>query len=606
MALDEQQLGPLIEQAGYQYVNGSGWGNTALWIRGTWDGPNNDHFTPDDKGPGPYSQEMVANTLFPTSSPYLKPTAQPGMGYGNAPEIRYDGQGKAFTWDNGKPVPLPQFDDYTKAAGYRPPSTAQPRVPQYVTDPTTGRMVEAGPGVQAGWPGISPQDERMYKLQDAERAAQQRLAELQDQRSYNRDEGDRTRTFNSQENATDRASRAQESAYDRALRIAESDANTQYRNATLGLQAQQQAESQRMARENQQQSLRKDYASMVSSTDTAALPAFLQAGGGNFFNAQQANPYGALTNNALLPAAQTLHALDPNSVEQQAQRAQQESAQNWQAQLARENWGKPEAAKLASDMARGQAMSNRINAQPSPGFTQPGTTVANAGGFTWNPNDQNGGGIHNQAGQASSFSAQPMGSASSATAGGPNGAVDAWQQGQPVQGMPLRGFAGGTPQYGFVNAPQQGFMTSEQGPEFMRVQDPPGANNARIMVVPGFAMGTQQAMQPAGAGAISADPTQQGSNGFDANGQAQVSAIDQPYVEQVRQFRQSRPQMNVGFGAMDPRFSRQVDPTLRQAYWQNEQTRLGVPAASLAFDAERFTPHGFRPYEARNQWHQSY
>jgi hypothetical protein len=80
--------------------------------------------------------------------------------------------------------------------------------------------------------------------------------------------------------------------------------------------------------------------------------------------------------------------------------------------------------------------------------------------------------------------------------------------------------------------------------------------------------------------------------GVDANGQMQVQSIDQPYVERVRQFRQSRTPLAVGFSQFDPRFSRQVDPTLREAYFQNEQTRLGVPASSLAWEAQRFTPMG--------------
>ena len=67
--IDEGQLGPLIEAAGYKLV-GTNKGRTAIWQPGTWGGNNNDTFTPS-KNPA-VSQEQIANTLFPTSSPYLK------------------------------------------------------------------------------------------------------------------------------------------------------------------------------------------------------------------------------------------------------------------------------------------------------------------------------------------------------------------------------------------------------------------------------------------------------------------------------------------------------------------------------------------------------
>lgn len=72
--MDENQLGPAIERAGYKYVDGSGQGAGALWIPGEWsqDKRGNWKFTPDAEDARPYTQEQIANQMFPQTSPYLR------------------------------------------------------------------------------------------------------------------------------------------------------------------------------------------------------------------------------------------------------------------------------------------------------------------------------------------------------------------------------------------------------------------------------------------------------------------------------------------------------------------------------------------------------
>lgn len=127
MPIDENALGPAIERAGYKYVDGSGSGPTALWIAGTWEGPNGDTFVPaKDAKTGaaypPESQEQIANQLYPSSSPYLAANNKPNTTSGAAPDSQYDQNGKYYERQNGQWVANPQFDNPTKAAGYRAPT----------------------------------------------------------------------------------------------------------------------------------------------------------------------------------------------------------------------------------------------------------------------------------------------------------------------------------------------------------------------------------------------------------------------------------------------------------------------------------------------------
>lgn len=536
-----------LSAAGFTWVQGNG--NSALW-----QAPNGEVMAE------PAAVQAVATGGVPQAPRQTAPNPA------SSPDIRYNAQGQAQQWDGRSWVPAPQFDDFTKAAGYRAPSTAQPRAPQYVTDPRTGQLVEAGPGVQVDFPGISPQEK-------ATQDAQRRMDEIMAQQR-----------FTSTENATERAARAQESAYDRALRIAQDAASQELGRATLAQRASEAAAQQKLAENQQTQRERMDYANLVSSTDTAALPAYLQAGGGNYFNANKANPGGALTNNALGPAASILRA--------QAERAAAEQA------AANAPRSQPSVGFDPRSMY--SANSPYRDANRAIGTAQ--TITGNGQMYDWVPGKDTpqliGGGFNSQ-GQH-----DPSAVGAYARAAGtpqlPSGTPQ-WVQGlggtsasnygtQP-------GFATGTPQYGFIPAPQQGFITGERGPEFQQVIDPPGANNAQLKVVPGFAFGTDATMKPADAGYAAASAGTQPAGAGSINpaadpNQMAVGPLDQPYIEQVRAFRQSRAPLNVGFSQFDPRFSRQVDPTLREAYFRNEQTRLGVPAASLAFEASRYTPRG--------------
>lgn len=125
MPLTDAQVGPAIQDAGYKYI--SGYGPKAIWQRGTWDGPDKSHFTPaEGKYAGesvePETQEVIANRLFPSSSPYIAANNKPDTQATNAPDSMYDQNGKYYERQNGQWVANPQFDNPTKAAGYRAPT----------------------------------------------------------------------------------------------------------------------------------------------------------------------------------------------------------------------------------------------------------------------------------------------------------------------------------------------------------------------------------------------------------------------------------------------------------------------------------------------------
>lgn len=108
MPIPEEQLGPLIEQSGYKYVDGSPQGAGALWQAGKWDG---DKFTPDKdpKTGGVFTQEQIVNQLFPSSSPYLAANNRTPAGFApdRTSQVGIDPQGnrRFFTNDaQGQPI----------------------------------------------------------------------------------------------------------------------------------------------------------------------------------------------------------------------------------------------------------------------------------------------------------------------------------------------------------------------------------------------------------------------------------------------------------------------------------------------------------------------
>lgn len=80
--IDENELGPRIERAGYKYVEGSGFGAGAMWVQGEWsqDKRGKWNFKPLEYDGGgvvaPESQEQIANQLYPSSSPYIRANQQ--------------------------------------------------------------------------------------------------------------------------------------------------------------------------------------------------------------------------------------------------------------------------------------------------------------------------------------------------------------------------------------------------------------------------------------------------------------------------------------------------------------------------------------------------
>lgn len=235
--------------------------------------------------------------------------AQPAKAAPGAPDQQYDAQGRAFQWDGRQWTPAPQFDNPTKAAGYRAPSTAQPTPPTQRVDrngdvvgynPFTGQEQYRIPGAE--YPTLSPQEQQAIKQGDLE--ATRRFTSEQNQlerdaratesavsRQQSAQENDYTRQFNAAQAERQNAFNAGESSLSRAQRASEFA-------STFGLQ------QQRQKLDAAQQA-----AQLISMTDPAALPAFLKAGGGNVSNAI-ASGANALSDNALLPAARTYRAID--------------------------------------------------------------------------------------------------------------------------------------------------------------------------------------------------------------------------------------------------------------------------------------------------------
>lgn len=115
--------------------------------------------------------------------------------------------------------------------------------------------------------------------------------------AFDRREGETQRNFDARQAAIDRASRDAELA----ARIAAQDAQRRFEIQQFNIQ-------QRRIFEQDQLAAASQFAQLISLTDPAALPAFALAGGGNISNAL-AGGASALSENALLPAAQTLRGI---------------------------------------------------------------------------------------------------------------------------------------------------------------------------------------------------------------------------------------------------------------------------------------------------------
>lgn len=621
--MDPSQVGPALVAAGYSPITSnpddpSTWGKDATWYkpkletREVTDAKGNKTQQIMDVGGSYMSEAIAAYQQFGGNSPYGNPSpAQTAAGSGgNAPDITYDAEGKAYRWQNGQAVPMPQFDNPTKAAGYRAPSQAAPLAPHiqvaangdiYKIDPYTGQPTLAGSApalatnpnltTYTGSDGtlwtINPQtgETKSTGVQVATSAADlraQQLADAQAGRNFTAQQNTQQQQataanqqnqqgFTALQNANAAGASAVESANQRALNAAEFAATQagqqqqlQFSVDQANAQGERQAGQDRLAAANQ-------YANLVSSTDTAALPAYLQAGGGVLWNAK-ANPNAPsmLTDNAINPAAASL---------------QQARTIAWKPITAAPVQGFQQPAYQTftpQAYQPGQAAQQTGAAVPPPTFSGAGSALTNP-----NAAQQNAG-----IGQSAPISATGQSADNLATIRAAQSlGIDTSQQ--------APGFALGTGN-GFIPAPHQGFLTSEQGAEYMRVVDPPGPNNARIMVMPhpqtmgmlrGFAGGTLP-----GYADGTADPNAVLA-GAGGDGSSDPNSLD-PYAAEVRQFRSTFNAPQYGFSQFDPRFSRQLSPGMQQSYFMGQQTQSGVPAEALQSQAAFYTPVGYhsQPY----------
>lgn len=229
--LDDSQVGPAIERAGYKYVNGSGYGPSALWVSGKWNG---DTFTPDadPKTGGTFTQEQLANQLFPSSSPYLPGNNKPDAPAAK-PNIEYEGDGRAFYWTNQYGGWTKQYDPSSdradKAVGYRAPSAASqaPQQAQTYTD-TNGTIVGIDPVTGAERFRIAGADFAKISPQEQEKIRQGDLEAV--------------RTFNAQQAALDRAQQQKqldETIANNRVQAAQADANLKFNQDKFAVESTQ-------------------------------------------------------------------------------------------------------------------------------------------------------------------------------------------------------------------------------------------------------------------------------------------------------------------------------------------------------------------------------
>lgn len=590
MPYTDQDIGPLLQGMGYQYI--SGWGPSAQWgvfsqdAKGNYlDAKGNITTDPSKRVVAQQvSQQYLAGNVLKTESPYYTPTptASAYSGAGLPAGYVQSPTGVVMKQSNGTLIPATQAEiDAINAQAAAPHTSSSYNVSQSYQDPAaialqqqqlTFQIQDAQAKLQQAqqaqdWQQAYQQQQliqqatlqREQLTQQATLATQGQQAQAALQQSaqgFQSGQTDKTLAASTANSAADRAERAAEFA-------ASQDA--QYRAQVLqadtaNAQGEAQAGRDRLAAANQ-------YASLVSGTDTAALPAYLAAGGGVLWNAK-ANPNAPslLTDNAINPAAASL---------------QQARTINWQ----------PISVQPPQGFSYGQAAQTTGAATPQsiPG-NQPSGFNANNPNTTWMGAVPAGmAGASAQGGAAPA----PVNTGSSGPNGPAGGNLSVNAQGQAV------GFAGGTGN-GFIAAPHQGFLTSEQGAEYMRVVDPPGPNNARIMVMPhpqtmgmlrGFAMGTMP-----GYADGTADP-----NAVVAQAGGDPSSdpsSPDPYAAEVRQFRSTFNAPQYGFSQFDPRFSRQLSPGMQQSYFMGQQTQSGVPAEALQSQAAFYTPVGYhsQPY----------
>lgn len=206
------------------------------------------------------------------------------------PEIFYGPDGAAYIWQpplhpGGLPrqVRMAQFDDPTKASGYRAPQA--PRAPSQAStfiDARTGEMVGVDPvtGQErfripgAAYASLTPQEQRALDIADAESARRFEQDILRRQQEFSAAEADKSRQFN-----------ASESALDRAIRSADLATSINFQNQANAFAAEQDFQNRMRQFTQDKLGAAQQVADNISNVDPGALGAFYEAGGGVIANA---------------------------------------------------------------------------------------------------------------------------------------------------------------------------------------------------------------------------------------------------------------------------------------------------------------------------------
>lgn len=278
---------------------------------------------------------------------------QRGGGY-DPQDVVYNGRGEAFLWTeiNGQVVPrrAPALDQRNPNA-----LTTADRFGMAMEGARFGegqRQFDLGYGLDQQQIALAFQQAAQgYQLalrsQNFEEAAyhQDRLDQLQAMHTrFQLDEQARAgeRQFQAGQSELDRGFRSEESGLDRGFTAAENQRSRQFQGgesaldraaratefaATHGLNERQQGFQEGESLFQRGRQLRGDaldsafgLADVISTTDPAALPAFMAAGGGVISNSLAAGA-DALSDNALLPGARALRVADANQAALNAARA---------------------------------------------------------------------------------------------------------------------------------------------------------------------------------------------------------------------------------------------------------------------------------------------
>ena len=485
-----------------------------------------------------------------------------------APNVEFDSSGRAYYWGTGtqgQPAPIylgPDFDNPTKAAGYRAPSNAAPPLPHTYPDPRTGDIVGTDPrtGAElyrikgATWATISPQDQEAIRQGDIDRARAWSVQDKADDRAFTTGENDRTRGFTREQNDIDRGIRAGEFAQTYGLNAAQFEANQNQFEANFNRQKSKDAVD-----------TARQYADLISTVDPNAFDAFLRSGGGVIGNSIAAGNT-AVSERAALPAARTRMALDGiNASSFNRTQLPAYGAQNAPVMS---------AAHIGQYAAGGWNPNDPNLPTISTGNPQLDATLTSdrlRGGNAWlTHNYAAGGAIPAYSAPATVPSGQPNAGSLAATDAGRAQANQNMDNAKVPSWVPR--FAGG----GFTQAPMMQVGDSPSGAPTGNeevVINPTGApimvmpNRRNMPMIPRFAEGTFTAGMPG----------------------SEITQADRPYIDDVMNFRRNA--IVPDYNPFDVQF-RNVNPFTRASFFAGRQTRYGIPVAASEFEAQRFAVPG--------------